>query len=173
MKKFPYEIRSISSVFLICLNCALSSCSFFLGGDVVPKKDSKYTYQIDSTYWKPTDPETSDHAYSAPDSSAHIIINSACVAKIADRPLDSLSKNILTGFTSWELTNEQTISFLGQEAREIAGKGKSDQVKYQFDILTFKRNQCIYDLVYIGANPNKYQEELSSFKQFLSTFRLK
>lgn len=162
-------ISGIKHSIILTLALVLStSCSLLVGGsgsgDV---KSENLRINFLSSNWRPITPDTADYAVQNPVSGSVITANSMC-KKYDSTSLKHLTINILSGVESVEVLSTQTSAFRGRESLQTVIKGKLDGVTTYMDIVTVRKNRCVYDFILISPSRKTFERDQPSFKEFLS-----
>lgn len=88
----------------------------------------------------------------------------------SDPSLDSILQGALMGLSELKIDSSESPMIQGREARRIVAVGKVDGVPSKIDILTFKRNHCIYILSYVGVQ-KAFDQDHGQFETFLRGFQ--
>lgn len=119
-----------------------------------------------SSNWRPLTPDTADYAVQNPITSSIITANSMC-KKYDSTSLKHLTINIMSGVEEPETLEIQTLKFSGREALKTSIKGKLDGVVTYMDIMTVRKNRCVYDFILISPSLKTFNKDRSSFERFL------
>lgn len=119
-----------------------------------------------SSNWKPLTPDTADYAVQNPVTSSIITANSMC-KKYDSTSLKHLTINIMSGVEEPETLHTQTLMFSGREALKTSIKGKLDGVITYMDIMTVRKNRCVYDFILISPSSQSFKKDQASFERFL------
>ena len=88
----------------------------------------------------------------------------------ADPPLEIIEKDMLASFDTVKVLNTSLAFFDGRESRKSQAQGSIDGIQTTVEILTFKKNNCIYSISYVAVSKN-FNVDLSVFHTFLESFK--
>ena len=103
---------------------------------------------------------------------ASILLDARCHRKDDDVPLVALTDHLMMGTTAREIDSQVTIPFDGREAMHTVMRAKLDGVPMDYDVFVYKKDDCIYDFVYVAA-PDSDREPGSgtaAFERFVASF---
>jgi hypothetical protein len=184
----------------ISLGAISSGCSVVVG-NVKPIEEKSTEYGVMdlrhiSPDWKKLDPaktaaqsesvkeqdvsptEVSDVAYQSKSTASIISLDSACrLAPDASRPgaerdLKSLTDLLLLGITDVTLREERGMEIQKTPALETTITGKLNGESMQIRTVVLKRQNCVYDLVYM-SRPQYFERQLSDFSHFVASLKLR
>ncbi|MEO7095331.1 MAG: hypothetical protein ABI175_18890 [Polyangiales bacterium] len=98
-----------------------------------------------------------------------IDVYAQCGKDADDVPLVALTKHLLIGFTERDFKEEKLLPLDGREALHTRLDAKLDGVLMSLDIYVFKKDGCVYDLVYV-AYPDRFPRGVSGFASFVAGF---
>lgn len=87
-----------------------------------------------------------------------------------DGNLESLQNESLNALNDLKIIETKELSFNSRAALSTVANGKLDGVSVAIKILTFKKNNCNYNITYAGIS-EKFDKELSDFDAFLKNFK--
>lgn len=87
-----------------------------------------------------------------------------------DPTLESIIQGALGGITELKYDKKDNTTFQGREARRVLVSGNVDGVMTKIDMLTFKRDNCIYILNYVGVEKS-FAQDHAAFDKFVQGFR--
>ncbi|MGZ3722866.1 MAG: hypothetical protein ACXVA9_08060 [Bdellovibrionales bacterium] len=87
-----------------------------------------------------------------------------------DTSLESIIQGALGGLVEMKFDKKENTTIQNREARRVVVSGKVDGVPSQIDLLTFKRDSCIYILSYVGVQKT-FHEDHAAFDKFVEGFR--
>ncbi|MCU1283267.1 MAG: hypothetical protein JWM53_6813 [bacterium] len=109
-----------------------------------------------------------DVAFYDPQLDAMIMVNSECPVE-HDAPLRVAANTLLIGFTDRETLAEQSVPLAGREALHRRLRAKLDGVPLALDLFVLKKDDCLYDLVYL-APPDAPARGAADFDRLVSGF---
>jgi hypothetical protein len=156
-------------VFLISATPALQGCvTVKLAGESGKKAAGVEYKQPDKPFEKDSRPEV-DLAWKNGRNGNVISYISDCNDP-ADPPLAQILSGVLSGLSDLKTLEETTPVIQGREGERVHASGKVDGVPTEIDLLTFKRNHCIYILSYVGVKKS-FNEDRAEFTKFIDGFR--
>ncbi len=177
-------------VFFTALALTQSACGVLLG-NVKPVDEKSEAYGImDISKVKPdwvklqapnntkadsenTVTEIPDAAYQSKATASIISINSACrPGDTQERDLRKLTDLLFLGISNITLREEVATTVEGAPALQTTLRGSLNNEEMMLRTIVFRRNQCLYDLVYM-ARPDQFPNQETDFSQFVASLRLK
>jgi hypothetical protein len=121
-----------------------------------------------------TSTEISDVAFQSKNTASIISINSACRNgnEYKNKDLKSLTEVLLLGASDVTLRDERDLSIQDTPALQTTLQGKINGERVKIRSVVLKRNNCVYDLVYI-ARPDNFTVHELDFAHFVTSLRLK
>ncbi len=110
-----------------------------------------------------------DRAWYNPALSATIYSDSNCAARFEDGELHDLIKHVTSGIARGEARSEEARVIDGREALVQVYDGSLDGVALRLGVLVTKKDECLYDFVYI-APPSRFEEGWPAFEQVTAGF---
>ena len=89
----------------------------------------------------------------------------------AEPNLEVLSKMALDGVENLRIVQKNYITFNGREALNTILVGRVDGVPVQADLTVLKKNNCVFNLTYIGSL-NTFMLDLLLYKNFVKDFKI-
>ncbi len=117
-----------------------------------------------------TDTKSADKAWISQKNGNTISYLSDCGSPI-DPPLQQIESDTLNFLENLKILSSETKTFNGRESLETIAQGNVDGVAVKMRVLTFKKNNCSYSLVYGGVK-DKFNSELGEFDHFLQGFKV-
>ncbi len=147
-----------------------SGCiSVKLSTDSSAKRAEGVTYKDPASPFAKEDRTDVDAAWKNTQNGNMLSFLTECQAA-SDPTLDTIVQGTLRGLNELTIENSDKTSFQGREARRVLALGKVDGVQSKIDLLTFKRNNCIYILSYFGV-AKSFAQDHSHFDRFVQGFR--
>ncbi len=100
---------------------------------------------------------------------ASILVGARCNVASDDAPLLALTNHLVMGTTERDIVSQDTIPFDGREAMHTILRAKLDGVRMSYDIYVLKKDQCVYDFVFV-AEPKHFDDGAPAFERFVSGF---
>jgi hypothetical protein len=119
--------------------------------------------------WQRIDVTGADLAFRDDGAAASVLVGGHCNHRDMDAPLSALTQHLIMGTTERDFVSQDTIAFDGREAQHTVMRAKLDGVPMQYDIYVMKKDECVYDLVYV-ASPDRYAAGAARFEQFATGF---
>jgi hypothetical protein len=119
--------------------------------------------------WRPVHVDGATLAYRDEPHLASILLDARCRQKDDDVPLLALTDHLVMGTTDRQIVSQDTVPFDGREAMHTVLRAKLDGVAMDYDIFVLKKDDCVYDLVYV-AEPAKSAGGTPAFESFAGTF---
>lgn len=151
-------------------SCLLLSCVSVNLGRKTVQKSSDYTYSEPSRPFELAPNELVDRAWRDTNTGNTISIVSDCPNQ-DDPTLESISAGVTSGIKQLKIIKEEKTTFNQREALRSEIEGQIDGLATQMDIVTFKKNGCIYVLTYLGVQQH-FQLGRTTFEKFLNGFRV-
>ena len=119
--------------------------------------------------WKRLDIDGPLLAFHDTTSNGSIDVNAKCGEDQLDTSLIALRTQLLIGFTETNFREEKVVPFDRREALRTVLDAKLDGVPMSLDIYVYKKNGCVYDIVYV-ARPQRFDQGLDAFESFVAGF---
>lgn len=105
--------------------------------------------------------------------SAAMLVNATCDRRIADRPVEALSREILAGFSDRQLQERASARVAGRPAEHLVvdGRAARPDERVRVELLVVKGDRCVYDLVY-AASLEDFARWRGDFQRVVETFTL-
>lgn len=87
-----------------------------------------------------------------------------------DPPVQQIESETLAVLNDLKIHSSKVVSYNLREASDTLAQGEVDGVKVKMRLVTFKKNNCSYSLVY-GGVVEKFDEEVKFFESFLKNFK--
>ncbi len=87
-----------------------------------------------------------------------------------DPSLESIEKDMLSSLDSSKIAATSQAFFDGRESRKTQAEGNVDGIPTKIEILTFKKNSCLYSVSYVSITKN-FDQDLAIFNKFLEGFK--
>jgi len=97
------------------------------------------------------------------------LVGARCNVASDDAPLLPLTNHLLMGTTEREIEKQEVIPFDGREAMHTIVRAKLDGVLMAYDIYVLKKDDCVYDFVYV-ASPAHFESGVAAFDRFVTGF---
>lgn len=88
----------------------------------------------------------------------------------ADPSIENIEKDILNNLESAKIGSTQQAFFEGRESRKTQAEGTVDGIATKIEILTFKKNSCLYSISYVSITKN-FEQDHAIFDKFLEGFK--
>jgi len=135
-------------------------------------RNSHQNYQIPAppSDWARVKAGGADKAWFNREMSATIYFDSNCKERFEDGSLSDLLTHLTFGLAQDEPLREESMTLDGRDALLRVYDGLLDGVQVRVGAVVTKKNQCLYDGLYI-APPARFEEGWGSFVQVVSGFR--
>lgn len=150
--------------------------SFLFSGcvtvDVAPKKSEpaqNVIYVDPASPFKSSPNKSTDRLWISTTSGNTISYLSEC-GNSQEPTLEQLENDALGGLVELKILHSEKIDYNSREALKTLAEGKVDGVKVKMNLLTLKKNNCNYTLVYGGVSKN-FDAEQAYFQTFLGGFK--
>jgi len=100
---------------------------------------------------------------------ATIAVNGRCGVDGDDVPLTALTHHLFLHFTDREVTGQKSITLDGREALATELVAELDGVPRRFIVYVLKKDGCVYDFVWIGAELEQHASS-EHFRRFVQGF---
>ncbi len=114
--------------------------------------------------------ESADHAWQNPQTGNTISYMSNCDGS-GDQSLETLFDSSIEGIDNLKITDQRKTPFNLREALETSLLGKVDGVGIQARLIIFKKNNCTFNLSYIGSL-SSYMKGYGDFANFVKEFKV-
>lgn len=98
-----------------------------------------------------------------------IAVNGRCGVDGDDVPLTALTHHLFLHFTDRDVTRQERLTLDGREALETELVAELDGVPRRFIVYVLKKDGCVYDFMWIGANAEA-QASREQFRRFVTGF---
>ena len=154
---------------LVIATLLLSGC---VTVDVAPKKAESaqnVMYADPAPPFKSSANKSTDRLWISAKSGNTISYLSECGGS-QEPTLEQLENEALGSLIDMKILSSEKIDYNNREALKTLAEGKVDGVKVKMNLLTLKKNNCNYTLVY-GGVAKKFDAEQSYFQTFLESFK--
>ena len=148
---------------------SLSSCVSFNLPSSSGWKAPTVDFQVPAKPFIPIDNKNADKAWISEKNGNTISYISECGSPL-DPPLQQIESETFNFLENLKILSTDSKNFNGRECLETLAQGTVDGVTVQMRVVTFKKNNCSYSLVYGGVK-EKFSTELNYFDQFLRGFK--
>jgi hypothetical protein len=134
-------------------------------------RDSQVAFRVGEVPagWAPVHVERANVAYRDEAHRASVLVDGRCQRKDDDVPLLALTDHLIAGTTERTFASQDTIPFDGREALHSRLTAKLDGVPMDYDLYVFKKDDCVFDLVYVGE-PAVMDGGVAGFERFVAGF---
>ena len=119
--------------------------------------------------WKRIDMDGPLLAFHDTQSNGSVDVYAKCGEDRLDTSLIALRTQLLIGFTETNFKDEKVVPFDKREALRTVMDAKLDGVPMSLDIYVYKKNGCVYDIVYV-ARPQNFDQGVQAFESFVAGF---
>jgi len=103
---------------------------------------------------------------------ASIYADANCAIRFEDGDLASLTGHLAYGVADGELIREEVITLDGRDALVRAWNGTLDGVKVAVGSVVTKKNDCLYDILFI-APPSNFEQGWVDFERLIAGFQVR
>lgn len=132
-------------------------------------KAANINFKVPEKPFVPMDSKSADKAWINEKTGNTISYQSECGAPV-DPPLQQIETDTLNFLENLKINSSSSKTFNGRESLETLAQGHVDGILVKLRVITFKKNNCSYSLVYGGVS-EKFNSDLNSFDQFLKGFK--
>ncbi len=127
------------------------------------------TYSEPALPFKPSSSKSSDRLWISTESGNSISYLSDCGG--AQEPsLEQLENEALASLVDLKIVQTEKFPYNSREALKTIAEGKVDGVKVKLSLLTLKKNNCNYTLIY-GGIAKTFDKEQKHFQTFIDNFK--
>lgn len=162
-------MKTIHNAILFLLYALFLNSCITIGVSKDPQPAKNLDYKNPASPFADLKTKTGDKAWISKKTNNVISYISDCSPN-NDPSLDSLEQDALSGLDKLEIKTREEIPYNQRTARNTIGEGNIDGVKVKLNVLSFKKNNCSYSLIY-GGGAEKFDSEINEFKQFTENFR--
>jgi len=164
-RAFYYGNSCLKKPIIFCLLCLLSSCGLFSFGPMNPKSEN-VRINFSQPNWEETDPNGSDVTFRENKTGKFLSFNSLCRRTMSS--LDVLAQNIYLGISDLKILKKKKVIFNGVDAIESSAKGKIENKNVYILALTFFRNSCTFDVLFVNSH-NFTDQDHQTYQKFLNS----
>lgn len=154
----------------VCISCCLMlSC---VTVELSPKKgerSSEVQFQQPSSPFQSSSTETSDHLWLSSRTGNSISFLSECKGS-EDLNLEQLESDALGALDNVHVLESKKFEYNNREASSTLAEGQVDGVPIKMKVISLKKNNCNYTLVYAAVAKN-FAQEIESFESFVRGFK--
>ncbi len=190
---YALTMRSLPR-FALCLGLLVfqNACGLLVG-NIKPVDEKSDDYGVldlsrDNSNWVKLDPksisgreakdegtsptEISDVVFQSKQTASTISLNSACREGAQAKDLRSITNLLFFGINDISVREEHELAHQGYPALETTLKGKLSREPVMLRTLVIKKNECVYEMIYL-APPAKFEQEAPDFSRFVASLKLK
>jgi len=131
----------------------LSSCaSSGFEGNVYRDGEVHFRVGPVPSSWRRLEVEDARLAFRDDTANATVAVNGRCGLDGDDVPLSSLTQHLFLQFTDRAQISQAKVSLDGREALRTEISAALDGVKKQYLVYVLKKDNCVYDFMYIAAD---------------------
>lgn len=149
-------------VLLLLLGCGANRAAHRLEG--------RYDLGDPGAGWKRVRPGGADQAWHNAELGATIYADSNCGERYDDAALPSLLNALALGVVADGPAREEPRELDGREALLRVVEGRLDGVPVRIGAVVAKKDECVYDVVYI-APPARFEQGWDAFERVIAAFR--
>lgn len=118
--------------------------------------------------WRRIEVDETLLAFRDEQASALIAVNGRCRLDGDDVPLEALTKHLFLQFTNREVLEQRTLALDGRAALRSVLLADLDGVPRRFFVYVLKKDDCVYDFLWIGKPEENTEPRL--FQDFVRGF---
>ena len=118
--------------------------------------------------WRSISVDDSLLAFRDDPTNATVALNGRCGVDGDDVPLTSLTQHLFLQFTDRAPVSQQALTLDGREALRTEISAALDGVKKQYLVYVLKKDNCVYDFMYIAADGSSASR--ADFERFVQGF---
>lgn len=126
------------------------ACSPAFDGNVYRRGDLAFRVGEKPSSWRQIEASDALIAYRNDAHDITVAVNGRCHADGDDVPLEALTQHLFMLFTEREIYQQDKRPMDGREALRTTMVAKLDGVKMGFVVYVLKKDQCVYDFLWIG-----------------------
>lgn len=151
-------------LFISCFFFMTTACVSVSLGDKTGKSYENISFKAPTDPYSELKMQSADRSWQNAKNGNTISYMSAC-DQASDPTLDVLSSIALDGVEDLKIVEKKRINYNGREALNTILLGRVDGVPIQADLTVLKKNNCVFNITYIGSI-HTYMSDLSIFKKF-------
>lgn len=157
----------ILKLILFLISTLFSSCiSIGLNKSPEPAKDIKFDNP--KSPFESVKSKTGDKVWMSTNSGNSISYISDC-SQQSDPSLNSLESDALSGVENLKILESIDFNYNQRFAKSTIAQGTLDGIAIKIKIISFKKNNCNYNLLYTGV-ADKFDKEITYFDKFKESF---
>jgi hypothetical protein len=134
------------------------------------RAEGRYTLDPPTQGWARIRPGGADFGWFHSDTSASIYWDSNCLARFEDGELGDLLTHLTFGIASGQPIREESLTLNGRDALLRVHEGAIDGVPVRVGAVVTKKDECIYDGLYI-APPRNFESQWNTFVEVMNGFK--
>ncbi len=164
----PLRTLEVALLGLVCALPVVACASAGFDGHVYHDDDVRFRVGPVPNTWHPIEVDGARLAFRDDAANASVAVNGRCKVDGDDVPLASLTQHLFLEFTERTQTSQATVSLDGREALRTEVSAALDGVKKQYLVYVLKKDSCVYDFMYIAAEPDAGAR--AEFERFVQGF---
>ncbi len=133
------------------------------------KKDLSYKVGYLGPAWKEFKTGSKSASFHNDAFGATISTDAFCGGSFEDLPLKTLDGQLFAGMGKRVVSKSDEIVLDGRGALRTVSDASVDGVRLKFDAVTLKKDNCIFDFIYM-APPENYSSGVKDFETFFNNF---
>lgn len=168
MSNFRFSTKIILVLCFFLTFCL--SCISFSPSKIEKKEPQGISFSAPHNPYLEFKLETADRAWQNPQTGNTISYMSDCDGS-SDQSLDTLFLSAVEGIENLKISDQRKITFNQREALETSLLGRVDGVGIQVRLIIFKKNNCTFNLSYIGSL-STFMKGYNDFVAFVKEFKV-
>ncbi len=137
-------------------------------GRVYHDDDMRFRVGPIPSSWHPIEVDGARLAFRNDALASTVAVNARCKVDGDDVPLASLTQHLFLEFTERTQLSQTSLSLDGREALRTEVSAALDGVKKYYLVYVLKKDSCVYDFMYIAAEPDAGAR--AEFERFVQGF---
>ena len=153
---------------LLLTLCTLTACHW---GFRPNPAEGRYRTGEPASPWKRVSPGGADKAWVNDQDSAAIYADSNCGKRYSDQSLEGMLDHLTAGIAQGDPIDEQHLRLADREALIRTWRASLDGVTLHLGALVLKRNNCVYDVLFIAPEAS-FQRNWTEFERVFQGFQI-
>jgi hypothetical protein len=168
IKNMSTAVTLVKIIFLSFAILIAAGCSLFSSDESI-LKNKNVQVEAPSLPFEEVDVTSADRVWQNKVNGNTMAYNSACEDAFKKQTVDALEENILSGVDEIKIFSKEKIKIDGTDGERTRAEGQVENVKVMFELITYKKGNCAFDLAYVGR-VSTFSKDLVSFEHFADRF---